>query len=133
MGGAAIFFKRGIKEKALRKDIELEQVHWATNRSVEWPVSRPLMFEPEIGPDYGGLDEWPLDHVVKVLCFCHPADDAEMWAKQEDVLTRLFHACRCNRLEMLLEVIPSKVAPTDDETTATLIQRIYDLSIYPDW
>ena len=34
---------------------------------------------------------------------------------------------------MLLEIIPSKVGPTDDQTSATLIQRIYDLGIYPDW
>jgi 5-dehydro-2-deoxygluconokinase len=202
------FFERGIKQKALRKDAALEQVHWATNRAgdwpemrvfafdhrkqfeemegatpekidrfktlcldavsavadgrtgygllcdgrlgrdalykaagqglwigrpVEWPGSRPLTLEPEIGPDFGGLDEWPLDHVVKVLCFCHPGDDAEMRTKQEDVIVRLFHACRRNRLEMLLELIPSKVAPTDDETAATLIQRFYDLGVYPDW
>ena len=31
--------------------------------------------EPELGPDYGGLEEWPRDNVVKVLCFCHPDDD----------------------------------------------------------
>jgi 5-dehydro-2-deoxygluconokinase len=202
------FFERGIREKALRKDAELEQVHWATNRTgdwpemrifafdhrkpfeemdgatperigafktlclnavsavadrrkgygllcdsrlgrdalynaagqglwigrpVEWPGSRPLTLEPEIGPDFGGLSEWPLDHVVKVLCYCHPDDDADMWTKQEDVLIRLFHACRRNRLEMLLEVIPSKVAATDDESAAALIQRIYDLGICPDW
>jgi 5-dehydro-2-deoxygluconokinase len=202
------FFERGIRQKALRKDVGLEQVHWATNRAagwsemrvfafdhrmqfeemegatpekigafktlcldavsavadgrkgygllcdgrlgrdalykaagqglwigrpVEWPGSRPLTLEPEIGPDFGGLREWPLDHVVKVLCFCHPADETDMWAKQDDVLIRLFHACRRNRLEMLLELIPSKVAATDDETTAKLIQRFYDLGIYPDW
>jgi 5-dehydro-2-deoxygluconokinase len=40
----------------------------------------PLTLEPEIGPDFGGLSEWPLEHVVKVLCFCHPDDDAEMKA-----------------------------------------------------
>jgi 5-dehydro-2-deoxygluconokinase len=54
-------------------------------------------------------------------------------AKQEDTVRRLFHACRRNRLEMLLEIIPSKVAPTDDQTSAQIIQRFYDLGIYPDW
>ena len=29
-------------------------------RPVEWPSSRPLALEPEIGPDFGGLSEWPL-------------------------------------------------------------------------
>lgn len=202
------FLKRGVQERALRKDTVLENVHWSTNRKgdwsvirsfafdhrmqleelegankarigafkelcleaalkvaggrpgygilcdgrlgqgalykatgtglwvgrpVEWPGSRPLMLEPEIGPDYGGLNEWPLDHVVKVLCFCHPEDDADMWARQEETVLRLFHAARRNRLEFLLEVIPSKVGPVDDATTAEVIQRFYDLGVFPDW
>jgi len=102
-------------------------------RPVEWPGSRPLTLEPEIGPDFGGLSEWPLEHVVKVLCFCHPGDAEAMRAEQEAVITRLFAACRRNRLEMLLEVIPSKVGPVDDATTARLIERFYDIGIYPDW
>jgi 5-dehydro-2-deoxygluconokinase len=32
-----------------------------------------------------------------------------------------------------LEIIPSKVAPTDDQTSAQIIQRFYDLGVYPDW
>ena len=100
---------------------------------VEWPASRPLTLEPEIGPDFGGLSEWPAEHVVKVLCFCHPDDDDSLRLQQEDVLKRLFAACRRNRLELLLEVIPSKVGPVDDDTTARIIQRIYDIGIYPDW
>ena len=102
-------------------------------RPVEWPGSRPLTLEPEIGPDFGGISEWPLGHVVKVLCLIHPDDDAESSADQEDTILRLFHACRRNRLEMLLEIIPSKVGPVTDKTSATVIQRFYDLGIYPDW
>jgi 5-dehydro-2-deoxygluconokinase len=202
------FLARGVTTPALRKDADLEQIHWSTNRHgtwdqmrvfafdhrkqleemegatpekigafkllclqaaqavanggtgygilcdnrlgrdalykasgtglwigrpVEWPGSRPLMLEPEIGPDFGGLSEWPLENVVKVLCFCHPDDDAQMWAQQEETLLRLFTAARRNRLEMLLEVIPSKVAPVDDDTTARIIDRIYALGITPDW
>ena len=102
-------------------------------RPVEWPGSRPLTLEPELGPDFSGLSEWPLEHVVKVLCFCHPDDAPEMQAEQEATITRLFHACRRNRLELLLEVIPSKVAPVTDDTTARLITRFYDIGIFPDW
>jgi 5-dehydro-2-deoxygluconokinase len=202
------FLKRGVVTPALRKDVELEQVHWSTNRRgdwpdmrifafdhraqledlpgaspkkiarfkelcleavvkvaegragygllcdsrfgrsalyqaagqglwigrpVEWPGSRPLTLEPEIGPDFGGLEEWPLNHVVKVLCFCHPDDPEPMRAEQEAVITRLFHASRRNRLEFLLEVIPSKVGPVADDTTTRLIQRFYDIGIFPDW
>jgi 5-dehydro-2-deoxygluconokinase len=102
-------------------------------RPVEWPGSRPLALEPELGPDIGGLEEWPLDNVVKVLCFCHPSDSAGMWADQGGVLMRLFRAARRNRLEFLLEIIPSKVGPVDDATTADLIRRIYEMGIFPDW
>ncbi len=102
-------------------------------RPVEWPGSRPLTLEPELGPDYGGLSEWPLDHVVKCLCFAHPDDDAATWTDQEQTVLRLFSAARRNGLEFLLEVIPSKVAPIDDDTTARVIQRFYDIGVYPDW
>lgn len=102
-------------------------------RPVEWPGSRPLTLEPEIGPDYGGLSEWPLEHVVKVLCFCHPEDDAAIWAEQEAVVMRLYHAARRNRLEFLLEVIPSKVGQVTDDTTPAIIDRFYRLGIFPDW
>ena len=204
----SFFLKRGVVEKALRKDRDLEQIHWSTNRHedwstmrvfafdhrmqledlagatpqkigrfkelcldaasavadgrpgygllcdsrlgrtalyraagqglwigrpVEWPGSRPLTLEPEIGPDYGGLSEWPLAHVVKVLCFCHPDDAEEIRKDQEATVTRLFHACRRNRLEFLLEIIPSKVGKVTDDTVAALIQRFYDIGIYPDW
>ena len=205
------FLKRGVKEKALRHDPELEQIHWATNRKgdwstmrvfafdhrsqledmadaagvshphigafktlclqaatqvadgqpgygilcdgrlgrnalykavdqglwigrpAEWPGSRPLELEPELGPDCGGLSEWPLAHVVKVLCFAHPDDDAKMWGMQEAVVKRLFTAARRNRLEFLLEVIPSKVGPVEDDTSASVIQRFYDIGVNPDW
>jgi 5-dehydro-2-deoxygluconokinase len=202
------FLKRGVVNRALRKDAALEQVHWATNRHgdvadlrvfafdhrkqmeemegatpdrigrfkglcldaalavqggrdgfgilcdgrlgrdalfraagtglwigrpVEWPGSRPLRCEPEIGPDFGGLVEWPLGHVVKALCFCHPDDDAAMWEDQLATVERLFAAARRNRLEFLLEVIPSKVGAVGDGTTAEIIQRFYDRGVTPDW
>ncbi|QYZ68826.1 bifunctional 5-dehydro-2-deoxygluconokinase/5-dehydro-2-deoxyphosphogluconate aldolase [Neotabrizicola shimadae] len=102
-------------------------------RPVEWPGSRPLRLEPELGADFGGLAQWPLAHVVKVLCFCHPDDTDEMWADQDATITRLYAAARRNRLEFLLEVIPSKAGPVDDLTTARVIRRFYDIGIFPDW
>nr|CAD6438078.1 5-dehydro-2-deoxygluconokinase [Rhizobium sp. Q54] len=102
-------------------------------RPTELPGSRPLALEPDLGPDCGGLENWPKDHVVKVLCFCHPDDDEELRAKQEETLLRLFAAARRNDLEFLLEIIPSKVAPVTDGTAAQLIRRIYEIGIYPDW
>ena len=102
-------------------------------RPTEWPGSRPLRLEPELGLDFGGLEEWPRDHVVKVLCFCHPDDDAAMQAEQEATVLRLFTAARRNGLEFLLEIIPSKVGACDDETNARLIRRFYEIGVFPDW
>jgi 5-dehydro-2-deoxygluconokinase len=102
-------------------------------RPVELPGSRPLRFEPEIGADLGGLSEWPREHVVKCLCFCHPDDDAAMKAEQDAQMLRAFTAARRNRLDFLLEVIPSKVGPVTDTTTSDLIEHIYGLGIFPDW
>lgn len=205
------FFRTGIRNKALRKDAALEQIHWSTNRNghwphmrvfafdhriqleemaaeagvslekigefkqlclnaalrvangadgygilcdgrlgrnalyraagtglwigrpTEWPGSRPLKLEPELGPDCGGLVEWPVENVVKLLCFYHPDDTAEFKAKQEETVSRLFAAARRNRLEFLLEIIPSKAGPIDDNTTARVIERFYEIGVYPDW
>ncbi|TXB63437.1 5-dehydro-2-deoxygluconokinase, partial [Paracoccus aurantiacus] len=102
-------------------------------RPAEWPGSRPLELEPELGADCGGLQAWARENVVKVLCFCHPDDDAAMRADQEATVTRLYTAARRAGLEFLLEVIPSKVGPVDNATTATLIRQFYAAGIYPDW
>lgn len=102
-------------------------------RPTEWPESRPLQLEPDLGADLGGLQEWALENVVKVLCFCHPDDDDALREQQEATVTRLFTAARRHRLEMLLEIIPSRVGPVDDMTTASLIRRFYEIGVYPDW
>ena len=102
-------------------------------RPCERPGARPLALEPELGADCGGLREWPLGTVAKVLCFCHPDDDPALRAEQEAMVRRLWEAARRNRLEVLLEVIPSKVGPVDDATTATLIRRFYEAGVFPDW
>ncbi|UWU24401.1 5-dehydro-2-deoxygluconokinase (plasmid) [Rhizobium sp. CB3060] len=102
-------------------------------RPCEWPGSRPLTLEPELGSDYGGLAEWGRDNVVKVLCFCHSDDDAATRADQEATVKRLFEASRRNNLEFLLEIIPSKVGPVNDETTAILIRQFYEIGVFPDW
>jgi 5-dehydro-2-deoxygluconokinase len=102
-------------------------------RPCEWPGSRPLTLEPELGSDCGGLGEWAREDVVKVLCFCHPDDTAEMRAGQEATVKRLWEAARRNRLEFLLEIIPSKIGPVDDMTTATLIRQFYAGGVWPDW
>jgi 5-dehydro-2-deoxygluconokinase len=204
------FFDRGVVNPALRKDAELEHVHWATNRRGDWPVMRVFAFDHraqfekmadeagvthehigyfktlcldaalkvaggkpghgilcddrlgqdalfraagsglwigrpvelpgsrplrlEIGEDFGSsLSEWPVDHVVKVLCVCHPEDDDGVREDQEATLRRLADAARRQGLELLVELIPSGAGPVDDDTTAILMRRLYDIGIRPDW
>ncbi len=102
-------------------------------RPAERPGSRPLTLEAELGPDLGGLGEWPRGHVVKVLCFAHPDDGPALMRAQGETMLRLFKAARRNDLEFLLELIPSKHGPVDDDTTAHLIEHFYDLGLWPDW
>ena len=102
-------------------------------RPTEWPGSRPIEFEPDLGDDLGGFREWASENVVKLLVFCHPDDTAETRALQEQRVKHLYTSARRNNLEFLLEVIPSKIGAVDDTTTATLIQQFYDAGIYPDW
>ncbi len=102
-------------------------------RPAELPGSRPIGFEPELGEDLGQLREWARENVVKLLVFCHPGDDERLMNRQIARVRRLFTAARRNGLEFLLEIIPSKVGPVDDETSARLIQAFYDAGIYPDW
>lgn len=102
-------------------------------RPVELPGSRPLQVEPDLGSDFGGLTEWPRDHVVKTLCFYHPDDDDQTKIAQEETVSRLFKASRRNGLDFLLEVIPSKVGTCHSDTTARIIQRFYDIGVYTDW
>ena len=102
-------------------------------RPTELPGSRPIDFEPELGEDLGRLREWARENVVKLLVFCHPDDDEKTAKMQIARVKRLFTAARRNGLEFLLEIIPSKVGPVDDTTSASLIQTFYDAGVYPDW
>ena len=102
-------------------------------RPTEIPGSRPLELESALGADIGGLREWPLDHVVKVLCRYHPDDDAAMKESQEAVLHQLFQVSRRNRLEFLLEIVSPSEKELGGIGAATVIQRIFDIGIYPDW
>ncbi|MEQ8923956.1 MAG: PfkB family carbohydrate kinase, partial [Roseovarius sp.] len=102
-------------------------------RPTELPGSRPIAFEPDLGEDFGRLREWARENVVKLLVFVHPDDDAETRDTHIRRVRRLWTAARRNNLEFLLEIIPSKVGPVDDETSARLIQTFYDAGVYPDW
>lgn len=101
-------------------------------RPVEKPGSRPLTFE--IGGDLGShLIEWPVDQVVKCLCFYHPDDPEDLKAQQEERLLALRDASRRVGREFLVEIIAGKHGPLQDDTVARVMDRLYDLDIKPDW
>ena len=101
-------------------------------RPIELPGSRPLVFDSNV--DIGSeLSTWPSSNIVKCLCKMRPDDPPELQAEQERQLWLLFTACRCNNLEFLLEIISNGESVSDDTGVASLIRRIYELGIYPDW
>ena len=100
---------------------------------VEYPGSRPLFLEPELGLDYGKLQEWPLEYVVKVLCHSHPEDDETLWQQQLDVISRLFVATRRAHLELLVEIILDDCFSVDESSCSKVISRIYESGVCPDW
>jgi 5-dehydro-2-deoxygluconokinase len=96
-------------------------------RPVEKPGSRPLDLE-ELQ-----LAEWPVTHTVKCLCFYHPDDDAELKARQERELMRVYEAARAAGRELLIEIIAGKHGALGDDTVASVLARLYALGIKPDW
>ena len=203
------FLDRGVRTPALRKDRDLEQVHWATNRSAEWPslkvfafdrsdrlerlaadrnadlrvvsrfkelcleaaqkaargrsgfgivcddghgrdaafrasgtglwVSRPAnefdsnsaAGNQELGPDLGGLADWPLEHVVNARI--RLAGRGVDLYRQIDFLVRLFSAARRNRLEFLLEAIVPSNASRAERECAEVAESVYAAGVFPDW
>lgn len=103
-------------------------------RPLEVPGSRPLALETDADGSLGAaLSEWPVDHVVKCLCFYHPDDDEALKAAQDATLARVALACRQVGRELLVEIICSKHGPVGDDTMAQVMRRLYELGIKPDW
>lgn len=103
-------------------------------RPLEKAGSRPLTLEVEGTTSLGSyLAEWPVNHTAKVLCFYHPDDSQEMKDQQERELRRVYDACRSVGRELLIEIIASSSGPLADHTMATVMRRLYELGIKPDW
>ena len=101
-------------------------------RPIELPGSRPLQFE--FSQDLGSrLIDWPVDHCIKVLCFYHPDDAADLKAQQIDKLVSAYDAARKVGRDLLIEIIASKHGPVDDDTIARALRAVYDAGIKPDW
>jgi 5-dehydro-2-deoxygluconokinase (EC 2.7.1.92) len=91
-------------------------------KPIELPGSRPLKFE--FSQDLGSrLIEWPLEHCIKVLCFYHPDDPADLKAEQTAKLITAYEAARKVGREILIEIIASKAGPLGDDTAARALYR----------
>jgi 5-dehydro-2-deoxygluconokinase len=101
-------------------------------RPVELPGSRPLRFE--YSQDIGSqLQDWPVDHCIKVLCFYHPDDEASLKREQQEKLLALYQAARKVGRELLIEIIAGKHGELREDTVARALEEIYALGIKPDW
>jgi len=110
----------------------LTGIGWWVARPVELPGSRPLDFED--GGNVGlALRTWPQEHVVKCLVYHHPDDEAGLAAQQIATVGALAQACHQTGHELLLEVIPPRQLPADDETLARALRQFYAAGIEPDW
>jgi 5-dehydro-2-deoxygluconokinase len=101
-------------------------------RPVELPGSRPLDFEG--GGSIGAkLIEWPRNHTIKILCFYHPDDSADLKARQDRELLRIHDAARRVGREILIEIICGKHGVLVENTSASVMHHLYNLGIKPDW
>lgn len=101
-------------------------------KPIELPGSRPLQFE--FTQDLGSrLVEWPVEHCIKVLCFYHPDDTAELRQTQIAKLRSAFDAARKVGRELLVEIIAGKHGEINNVTVARAMSDIYAAGIKPDW
>ncbi len=116
--------RRGLERAA-------DHPYWI-GRPIEQSGSRPLAFDG--AADVGStLRAWPQNHVVKCLVRYHPDDPEMLRQRQEERLLCLYSACRETRHELLLEIIASPYGDIEQDTTARVLERMYDLGIRPDW
>jgi 5-dehydro-2-deoxygluconokinase len=101
-------------------------------KPIERPGSRPLRFE--FSQDVGSrLVEWPVTHCIKVLCFYHPDDAAELKADQIAHLVQAYDAARKVGRELLIEIIAGKHGTLGDDTIARALTELYNAGLKPDW
>lgn len=104
---------------------------WWIGRPIELPGSRPLALEHgNIGTQ---LVNWPHEHVVKCLVFCHPEDASELRQEQEVMVQEVYRACCESGHELLLEVILPVGMARNDQLYLRAVQRFYNLGVKPDW
>lgn len=101
-------------------------------RPVETPNQTPLRFSD--GKDLTKtLSQWPINHNIKCLVNYHPDDMYALRIKQEDRLIQLHNAARDTGHGLLIEIIPTPNSVVTEKTLSQILQRFYDIGLYPDW
>ena len=104
-----------------------------TGRPVEASGVYPLALN--MGPDIGThLAEWPVTQTVKLLLPYRLDDPPDRRADADQLLMRLYDACRTAGRELLVEIITSHSGqPVADDQIPQIMAHIYALGLYPDW
>ena len=104
-----------------------------TGRPVEASGVYPLALN--MGPDIGThLTEWPVTQTVKLLLPYRLDDPADIRRHHDQLLARLYDACRTAGRELLVEIITSHSGqPVAADNIPVIMDQIYQQGIYPDW
>lgn len=102
-------------------------------RSIELENEIPLRFATT--QDFSHtLLKWPSEHIAKISITYHPDDKYVTRAEQEAMLLSLYQACHDTNHALLVDIITlSTNSLITASTLSHIMQRFYELGIYPDW
>lgn len=101
-------------------------------RSIELENEIPLRFATTQDLSHTLL-KWPSEHIAKVSITYHPDDKYVTRGEQEAMLLSLYQACRDTEHPLLIDITPPTNSLITASTLGHIMQRFYDLGVYPDW
>jgi len=101
-------------------------------RTLEQPNQIPLQFASQTDMT-STLLKWPKEHIAKVSVMYHPDDRYITRGEQEKALIALYQACRETEHPLLVEIAPPTNSLITASTLGHIMQRFYDIGVYPDW
>lgn len=109
----------------------LQPASYRLIRSVDTPQAVPFQFKnnPDITQT---LLQWPQSQRVKATAIYHPDDRYALRGQQEMTLNLLHRSCRETKHELFLELAPPANSLITASTIAHIMQRFYEIGIYPD-
>ncbi|MCS5710118.1 PfkB family carbohydrate kinase [Candidatus Berkiella aquae] len=108
-----------------------EKVSWLAC-SLEKTGEVPLQFTYDVELT-GILSQWPEHHVAKISVTYHPDDRYSLRGQQEALLAQLHHVCRNTKHALLIDLVMPMNSLLTAKTHAHILQRFYELGIYPDY